>query len=441
MATWTELVEERNQLVNRLQSISETAEAEFKVGKRAAVVLTPEEQENTDQLTKDLDIIEGEITAVQKQRELANRIDQANARGKELEAWGNQRQRQPVETQITRNRKPNSGTQYMEEFREWLGTGQMGYQMRALAKDPDISGGFTVAPEEFLADLIRKVDDLVQIRQLARVITTTANTVGVPVLNNKLAAATWGTELSLATADATMNFGKRRLTPHPETAQILVSKLLPLQASIPIDELVRSEFARVVGELQEIAFMNGNGNQQPLGVFRADPMGISTGADVTASASSANQTADNLIATLYSLKPQYRRNAEWMFNRTPWLRGIRQLKDNNNQYLWTAGLGYTQSLVAGQGPQLLDRPYRESEFAPGTATAAGSSSVGTASSGYTAIVGDFKNYWIVDGASLGVQRYDQINAATNQDTYIGLFQVDGAPVLEEAFARARLSTQ
>ena len=39
-----------------------------------------------------------------------------------------------------------------------------------------------------------------------------------------------------------------------------------------------------------------------------------------------------------------------------------------------------------------------------------------------------------------VNRYDQVNAATNQDTYIGLFQVDGAPVLEEAFARSRLST-
>src|SRR5438132_227619 len=113
MATFTELVEERNQLVNRLQAISETAEAEFKVGKRAAVVLSPEEQENTDQLTKDLDQIESEITAVQKQRELKTRIDQATTRGKELEAWGNKPMREPVDNMLSRTKKPNSGSQYM----------------------------------------------------------------------------------------------------------------------------------------------------------------------------------------------------------------------------------------------------------------------------------------------------------------------------------------
>ena len=441
MATWTELVEERNQLVNHLVAIKETAEQKFKGGEREANVLTPEEQENTHQLSNDLDAVEGEINAIQEQRALEKRIADAQSKSAELEDYGKRHQTTPVEKMISRNKRPNSGAQYSEEFRDWLRTGQMGYQMRALQKDVDSAGGYTVAPEEFYAELIRNVDDLVQIRGMARKITTTANSVGIPVLNNKMAAATWGTELQVATADATMDFGKRRLTPHPLTAQILVSKLLPLQASIPIDELVRSEFSRVIGELQEVAFMAGDGNQKPLGVFRADVQGISTSRDITAGASSVNQTGDNLINTFFNLKPQYRQNAEWLLSRN-FVRGIRTLKDNNNQYLWTAGLGYTQSIVAGAGPQILDRPYRESEFAPGVAASAGSSGVGTASSGYTAIVGDFsRGYWIVDGPGLGVQRYDQINAATNQDTYIGLFQVDGAPVLEEAFSRARLSTQ
>lgn len=439
MATWTELVEERAQLVNRLQAIAETAEAEFRSGKRPANVLTPDEQENTDRLTKDLDSVEADIEAVQRQRDLAARLDNAKQKTAEIEQWGSRSTRVPVEKQIARRGRPNSGTQYSEEFTHWLATGEYGIQMRALQKDVDTAGGYTVAPEEFLNELMRMVNDEVQIRGMARKFTTTANTLGIPVLSNKMAAATWGTELQVAAADVTMSFGKRRLTPHPESAQILVSKLLPLQSGLGIDELVRSEFARVVGELQETAFMAGDGAQKPLGVFIASADGISTGRDVTTSSSSANITALNLVATLYSLKPQYQAKAEWLFHRNR-LRDIRSLRDTNGQFLWTAGLGYTQSLVSGAGPALLDRPYRQSEFAPGVTASPGSSGVGINSSGYTTIVGDFSNYWIVDGASLGVQRYDQINAATNQDTYIGLFQVDGAPVMEEAFARSRLST-
>src|SRR6185369_1654113 len=119
----------------------------------------------------------------------------------------------------------------------------------------------------------------------------------------------------------------------------------------------------------------GDGSNKPLGVFIADTNGISTGRDVTTSSSSQNLTSLNIIATAYSLKQQYRANATWMFHRTR-LRQIRSLVDNNNQFLWTAGLGYTQSLVAGQGPRLLDYPYRETEFAPNTISAAGSSGVG-----------------------------------------------------------------
>ena len=128
--------------------------------------------------------------------------------------------------------------------------------------------------------------------------------------------------------------------------------------------------------------------------------------------------------------------ASWITNRT-YLSSIRRLQDANSNYIWMpSGMGFAQGLTAQSGDTLLGLPYYESEYSP--STLALSSAASTAVAGSYAIVGDFNaGYYIADRAGLGVARYDQINAVTNQDTYIGLLQTDGAPVLEEAFSRAR----
>lgn len=431
-----ELIEKQAELGRRLFGILETTEAEYREGKRPTAEMNVEEKSNYDRLHDDLTKVESEMQALASNRERKRELAEREARLRESGP------RDPVKNDPSPTPHQAMGRRGTEEydtaFRAWLRAS--GDEKRALSKDIDSEGGFTLASEQFIAELIRAVDDEVAIRRLARTFSvTTALGIGIPVLDSKLAAATWGTELQVAAADATLDFGKRRLTPNAMTARILVSKLLKLQSSIDIDGLVRSEFARVIGEAEEVAFMEGNGAGRPLGCFIADPSGVSTTRDNVTGSSSGSVTADNLIRTFYTLKPQYRRNATWLLNRGK-LRDARILQDANRNYIWLpAGFGSAQGVVPGAPPTILDRPYIESEFAPNTT--ASTTGAGTASTGYNAIVGDFRaGYWIADAPGLGIQNYDQINAATNQDTYIGLFQVDGAPVLEEAFARSRLST-
>ena len=76
---------------------------------------------------------------------------------------------------------------------------------------------------------------------------------------------------------------------------------------------------------------------------------------------------------------------------------------------------------------LLDRPVNESEYAPGTIT----------TGLYTAILGDFSRYYIVDALNMEMQVVDQLYAETNQMGYILRRELDGMPVLEEAFARLK----
>ena len=433
-----ELLEKRNAIAGQLFAKLNNAEAEFRAGTRPVNALQGEERANYDQMHADMLRLEDQIKAIDDTASLRTQLAERDAALRETPQGAAIAQRiQPGSGE--RATAANATEEYQREFREYLRNGFVGPQMRALQATSDVAGGFTIAPEQFEAELIKRVTDEVVVRGLASVYTLDkAASIGWPTLT-RMGAATWGTELQVATADSTMSFGKRRLTPHPMTAQILVSKLLPLQTSMPVESEVLSEFSRVRGELEENAFMAGHGAGQPLGIYQASVDGISTGRDITTSSSSGNPTADNLIRTLGSLKPQYRKNATWLIHRDR-LYSIRTLQDGNSNFVWLpAGIGFAQGVTAGNADTILGRPYIESEFAANST--ASTTGTGTSSTGYYAIVGDFKRgYRIVDAPGLGVRNYDQINAGTNQDTYIGLFQVDGSPVLEEAFARARLST-
>ena len=100
-----------------------------------------------------------------------------------------------------------------------------------------------------------------------------------------------------------------------------------------------------------------------------------------------------------------------------------KLKDNDGQYLWQP------SIVEGQPDRLLSYPVHMSEYAPNTLT----------SGNYVAILGDFNHYWIVDGDTMTVQVLNELFALTNQVGYVWNYFGDGAPVLEEAFARMKLA--
>ena len=295
--------------------------------------------------------------------------------------------------------------------------------MRALAMDPDTAGGFTVLPEMFVSELIQKVDDLVFIRQLANVIpVATAASLGVPSLDNDPADPTWTAEILTGDEDSTMDFGKRSLAPQPLAQRIKVSKKLLRATSVAIDQLVRNRLAYKASVVEENAFLNGTGANQPLGVFVASDNGISTSRDVSTGNTATALKADNLIETRYAMKDQYIAAARWIFNRAI-IKVIRKLKDGEGNYIWRAGI------ATDKPDTILDIPFLSSEYAPSTLT----------TGLYVGIIGDFSNYWIADALNMEIQVLIELYAATNQNGYVLRKETDGMPVLEEAFARVTLA--
>lgn len=334
------------------------------------------------------------------------------------------RQRQSGVERILTLAGARAGDEYRASFRRWLGGSQLsGQELRALQADVDTEGGFLGAPQQMVAELIKSVDDAVPFRQFATVHTLAkAQNLGSPTLDTDVDDAAWTSELATGSEDTALRFGKRELNPSPLAKRIKISRKLIRTSVLDIEALVRERFAYKFGTTQEAAFMTGTGANQPLGVFTAHADGIPTSRDVSTSNTTTAITGDNLIEVKYSLKSAYLAKARWLFHRTA-MKNIALLKDGEGQYLWRQGL------VGGEPDTILGLPVTPSEWAPSTFT----------TGLYVGLLGDFSKYWIAESMNMEMQRLDELYAETNQVGFIARAELDGMPVLAEAFTRVKLA--
>jgi len=328
---------------------------------------------------------------------------------------------------IKKPSKPeNKEDREMQAFRSALINGVHGVPVdlqNALSFDDDSAGGYLSAPQQFVQQLIKAIDDQVFIRSKATVHTLTgAHSLGAPALDNDPADSAWTAEIGAVSEDSTMSFGKRELKPEMLTKLVKVSMKLLNNSAMSAEQIVMSRMAYKNGITQEKAFLTGSGASQPLGLFTASASGISTGRDVSTGNATTSIKFDGLQEAKYSVKGQYQESGEWLFHRDA-VKQIAKLKDGEGQYIWQ------QSVRDGEPDRLLGRPTNMSEYAPNTFT----------TGLYVGMFGDFSHYWIVDSLAMTVQRLNELYAANNQIGFISRLECDGAPVLEEAFARVTLA--
>jgi HK97 family phage major capsid protein len=380
--------------------------------------LTPQEEQEWDGLLGEADGIKGQMERLEKQMA--------------LEKWGDEPQNGKLRHagNETEGKGASGDAARRKSFEKFLKSGFRAMneaEVKAMQADDPAGGGYLVAPQEFVSELLVAVKDMVYIRQLA----TThqlerADSLGAPTLDTDLTDAEWVSELTTGSNDE-LAFGKRELKPHPSAKRVKISRTLIRRSGMDAEAIVRDRLAYKYAITEEKAFLTGNGVNRPLGVFTASADGISTGRD-TAAAGSTAVVGDDFIDCKHDLKPQYWDKAVWMVHRDL-VRRVRKLKDSTNNYIWSPGLGPGAGLTGGNPNTIVDCPYRVSEYAPNTFT----------TGQYVAVLGDFRFYWIADALDMEIQVLDQLYAETNQMGYISRLETDGMPVLEEAFRRLKLA--
>ena len=398
------LREKRGKLVADMRAMLDAATAEGRD-------LSDEEQTKYNTMADSQEALRAKIDTEQRQRDLDREMAEKIADDEQRAKPGN-----PAGESEDRAKLAVDG------LRQWMKTGAVTPEFRALQVNNDASGGYLVPGEQFVAQLIKAVDDETFMRRLGTVFTVgNADGLGVPTLEADPADAAWTSEIATGNEDSTMAFGKRELHPFPLAKLIKVSNKLLAKSVLPAEQLVTGRLAYKFAISEEKAFLTGSGASQPLGIFTASADGVPTSQDVSTGNASTSIQFDGLIEAKYKLKSNYWPRAQWLFHQDA-MKQISKLKDGEGQYLWR------MSVRDGEPDTVLGRPVNVSQYAPNTFT----------SGQYVGMFADFSQYWIADSIAMGMQRLVELYAATNQVGFIGRLEVDGMPVLAEAFARVKL---
>ncbi len=282
-----------------------------------------------------------------------------------------------------------------------------GYEVRnALTIGTDSEGGYLV-PNEFERTLVEALEEENLMRQLAKVITTSSGDKKIPVVASK-GTASWVDEEGLI-PDSDDSFGQVSIGAYKLATMIKVSEELLNDSIFNLESYIAKEFARRIGAKEEEAFLTGDGEGKPTGIFDDDH-----GGEIGVTTSAASIKMDEIFDLFYSLKSPYRKRATFITNDAT-VKEIRKLKDGQGQYLWQP------SVNAGEPDTILNRPVKTSAYVP------------TIEAGAKVLAfGDFGYYWIADRQGRAFQRLNELYAATGQVGFRATQRVDGKLILKEA---------
>ena len=416
-----------------------TADTMFAASKADGGKWGAEEQEKFDRVHDDADAVLAKIDTAKKavarvERHEAARASLTETRGRSVPAG------QPGATGGSRNvasvqfrgreirfREGSAEArrctpEYAASFNAYLGGDNQA--MAALTTDIGQDGGY-LAPPQYVAELVKELDNSFWMRKLCRVLPpTNAPKITMPKRTARMNAFAWGSEVSTPNVDTGIKFGSYELTPHYMTAEIEISNDLIQAGSLSVEGIVRDEILYASAEIEEKAFCVGDGVNKPLGVFVPSIDGIPSGRDVTGPANAFETFMD----AKYSLREPYLRSdaLRWLFNRLA-IRDLSKLKATTGEPLWVV------SVREGQPETFLGTPVVLSEYAPKGTTAV---TFAYASGDYVGMIGDFRQYDILDGLDMGIKRHmDSYYDRRNMTGYVVRRKVDGNARIGEGFAR------
>jgi len=275
-----------------------------------------------------------------------------------------------------------------------------------LQEGNDSSGGYLV-PDEYDARLIQGLTDENILRKLGTVIKTSGQH-KINIAGTKPAAAWIDEGEPLSFGDATFN--QINLDAHKLHVAVKVTEELLYDNAFGLENYLIDQFAKALANAEEDAFLNGNGEGKPLGIFAT----TGGGEVAVTTASTSAITYDEIVNLVYSLKRPYRKNAKFILNDQT-IATLRKLKDGNGQYIWQP------ALQSGEPDRLLGYEVLTSAYVP------------TIAAGAPVIAfGDFSYYNIGDRGVRSFAELKELFAGNGMIGFVAKERVDGKLVLPEA---------
>lgn len=386
------------ELINKRANVWENAKAFLEDHRNNEGILSAEDGATYDRMEDEITSLTKEIDRLQRQRDIDDMLGKPTA--------------------MPLTGKPGAGA---PETSEKVKTGRASEQYRkdmltafrtnfrkisnVLQESVPAEGGYLV-PEEWDSRLIDVLTEDNIMRGLGTIITTSGEH-RINIAATKPAAA-WideGGELTFGEA----TFEQKNLDAYKLHVAIKITEELLYDNAFNLENYIITQFGKAISNAEEDAFLNGDGNKKPTGIFDA-----TNGGTVGVTLSGTTIKADDIISLIYALKRPYRRNASFILNDAT-LAAIRKLKDNNGAYLWQP------SYQAGEPDRICGYVAHTSPYAP----------VLEAGKPVMAF-GDYSYYNIGDRGTRTLQELRELFAGNGMVGYVMKERVDGLLVLPEA---------
>ena len=384
-----ELKEKRAGLITQSRAILDAADAEGRS------ILNADEQGK-------FELLENEIEDLGRAIEQRKNLDNLEAAQASIEVTAEVHNRE-----VTRD----SGEYRSAFLKAMAGAGLSPDESRALSIGTNSAGGFlaTTTIEQQIVELRQELNWM---RQAATTMTVGNQTAFA--VESDVGTATYAAE-NAAIADDDHAFAQTSFFPRRLGRIMKISnQLLRFNGTFSESQLesyISNSFAKQFAsiELQKFLVGAGSGSNEPTGIFNSATSGVDA-------AGTTAFTADEIIDLFYSVAKEYRAapGAGWIFSPEA-TKILRKLKDSNNQYLLTPGLGMAPDTLLG-------KPMYESDYV--AAVAADATPVG---------FGDLSYYYIVDFGGFEFTSLPELYAANDQVGVKGIAYNDGNRMLDAAF--------
>ena len=294
-------------------------------------------------------------------------------------------------------------------------------------------GGHLV-PEDWRAELLKRIMGMTVVRSRARVVTTVRDKVEWPVLLGGDSRYTSGVRVTWTGETQDVNdlagtgftVGALDIPVHTVMARIDPTKNLLEDGGISISSLISELFSEAFALDEDEKFLTGIGAGTPQGILGkrsgAEEVPVD-GINVENSGSATALTADGLYDLVYSLDAQYLANAVFVGTKGTF-KAVRKLKDSENNYLWE------RSLAKGQPPLLLGHELFMNEAMPAISP-----------NSHPLIIGDMKGYVIADRVGMTVERIeDTTTMDRNKVAIYGRRRLGGRVAEAYKFAAQKVSS-
>lgn len=294
--------------------------------------------------------------------------------------------------------------QYSKDYREYLKTAEITDALK-VGKEKD--GGYLV-PDELEEGLVEALEENSVIRKLSNVVTTK----GLYKVEELVKGPTgYWVEEGGPMDFSDMEFYEVVLDAHKNGVMVGVTEELLEDSGFDIEKYLTKVVGQTVGELEEEAFVSGNGTARPRGFLLDAVVGVET----------TEITGDALVMLQSSVGSKFAKNAVWVMSEEA-ERELRKIKSYGGRPLWEP------DMTKGAPDRIFGKPVYVCSAMPNNLP-------GNCPIAY----GDFSYYWIGERGKRSIKRLSERYADRGIVAFRYFHRVDGKLIIPEAIKTLKIA--